>query len=130
MMSEPSLIHWADMALKTTVIFAAAVLVWGCGTSNNDAPSLNVSGKHPDGWVAFNGGDHRVAFRASPGQCPQCHGSDLLLPGGKGGIAKVSCSSKSFDSLTCHTDGHLPRIAPHAVPFTDPVLHGPVAKKY
>jgi len=129
-MSAPSLIHRACKALRTAAVIAATVLVWGCGTANNDAPNLDSAGKHPAGWVAAsNGGNHRLVFLAKPGQCPECHGRDLLLAGGKGGIAKVNCSSTSFDGLTCHADGHLPRIAPHAVPFADPALHGPAAKK-
>jgi predicted CxxxxCH...CXXCH cytochrome family protein len=122
---------WAGACkcLRTAAVIAPAVLFWGCGTANNDAPSLNTSGKHPAGWVAVNGGNHRSAFNAEPGQCPQCHGNNLLLTGGNGGIARVNCSSTSFAGLTCHADGHLPRIAPHAVPFTDPALHGPAAKK-
>lgn len=128
-MNVPSLIHRACNALGTAAIIATAALLWGCGTANNDAPSLNSAGKHPAGWFAANGGNHRLAFRATPDQCSQCHGSDLLVSGGKGGIAKVNCSSTSFAGLTCHANGHLPRIAPHAVPFTDPALHGPAAKK-
>jgi predicted CxxxxCH...CXXCH cytochrome family protein len=112
----------------TAAILAAAVCLWGCGTSNSDAPSLDTAGRHPAGWVVVNGGNHRLAFRATPDQCPKCHGSDYLVPGSKGGIAKVSCSSTSFSGIICHANGHVPRSAPHALPFTDPALHGPAAK--
>jgi hypothetical protein len=88
--------------LRTAVVIAPTVLVLGCGTANNDAPSLNTSGKHPAGWVAFNGGNHPDVFRAEPGQCPQCHGSDLFQQGSKGGVARVSCSSSSFNGIICH----------------------------
>ena len=101
-MNVPSLIRMAYKAFRTAAVIAPAVLVWGCGTANNDAPSLNTSGKHPAGWVAFNGGNHPVAFRDAPGQCPQCHGSNLFQQGSKGGIARVSCSSASFNGKTCH----------------------------
>lgn len=112
----------------TIVVFITAFL-WGCGTANNDAPSLDTTGKHPAGWVAVNGGNHRLGFNTTPTQCRQCHGNDILVPGGKGGISGVSCSSTSFNGLTCHANGHVPRIAPHAIPYTDPALHGPAAKK-
>ena len=102
-MSVPSLILGACKTFRTAAIFAAAVLVGGCGTANNDAPSLNASGKHPAGWVALNGGNHGAAFRAAPDQCPQCHGSDLFQQGSKGGVARVSCSSSSFNGIICHT---------------------------
>lgn len=101
-MSVPSLIHRVCRALIKAAFIAPAVLVWGCGTANNDAPSLNTSGKHPAGWVSFNGGNHGLVFRAEPGQCPQCHGSDLFQQGGNGGVAKVSCSSVSFNGIICH----------------------------
>jgi predicted CxxxxCH...CXXCH cytochrome family protein len=128
-MSVPNKIQRICRAVRAAAVIAPAILAWGCGTANDDAPSLNMSGKHPAGWVAANGGNHRLAFRAEPGQCPQCHGSDLLVPGGRGGIARVNCSSTGFAGLACHADGHLPRIVPHAVPFTDPALHGPAAKR-
>ena len=41
----------------------------------------------------------------------------------------MNCSSASFDGLTCHANGHLPRTAPHVVPFINPALHGTAAKK-
>src|SRR6266568_1690282 len=129
MMSVSSLIHGAFNIFKTATIIAPAVLVWGCGTANNDAPSLDKTGKHPDGWVSFNGGNHRVVFRSVPDQCPQCHGSDLLQPGSKGGVANVSCSSTSFNGIICHANAHVPRLAPHPLPFANPALHGPAAKQ-
>jgi len=78
--------------------------------------------------VASKGGNHRFAYRAAPDQCPRCHGADLTLPGSSGGIAKVSCSSTSFQGIICHANGHVPRLAPHPLPFTNPALHGPLAK--
>jgi predicted CxxxxCH...CXXCH cytochrome family protein len=119
----------AYKALRAAAVIAAAVFVFGCGTANNDAPSLNTSGDHPAGWVAFNGGNHRAAFRAAPDQCPQCHGNDLFQQGSKGGVARVSCSSTSFNGIICHANAHVPRQVPHPLPFTNPVLHGPAAKQ-
>lgn len=101
-MSVPSLIHEAYKALRTAAVIVPAVFVFGCGSANNDAPSLNTAGRHPDGWVAINGGNHPVAFRAAPDQCPQCHGGDLFQQGSKGGVARVSCTSASFNGITCH----------------------------
>jgi predicted CxxxxCH...CXXCH cytochrome family protein len=110
----------------------AALFLWGCGSAGSDAPSFDITdGAHPAGWVASDGGDHRLEFRDRPGQCPQCHGDDILqpvVPGGSGGIARVGCSMTSFEGTICHANGHLPRIAPHPLPFTNPALHGPLAK--
>lgn len=114
---------------RGTAIVVLTVSLWGCGTANNDAPSFDSAGRHPAGWVAANGGNHPLGYKSVPTQCRQCHGSDILVPGARGGIAGVSCSTTGFNALTCHADGHVPRIAPHAVPFTDPALHGPAAKK-
>ena len=114
---------------KGIAVMAAAFFLWGCGTANNDAPSFSTAvGKHPDGWVAANGGNHRLDFRAAPDQCPQCHGNDLLVAGSKGGVTGISCSSTSFNGIICHANGHLPRLAPHPLPFTNPALHGSAAK--
>lgn len=128
-MNVPSMIQLVCRALRTAAVIAPAVLIWGCGNANNDAPSLNASGNHPAGWVAVNGGNHRAAFRAAPDQCPQCHGSDLLQQGSKGGVSRVSCSSSSFSDIICHANSHVPRQLPHALPFTSPALHGPAAKQ-
>ena len=116
---------------KLIAVAASTIFLWGCGSANNGAPSFDESGNHPAGWVAVNGGNHRLAFRATPDQCPQCHGSDILNPvvaGENGGIARVGCSMTSFEGTICHANGHVPRISPHPLPFTDPALHGPVAK--
>src|SRR6185369_15395409 len=128
-MNMPSDIQRVCRALGAAAVIATAILVWGCGKANNDAPSLNTSGNHPAGWVTFNGGNHRVAFRAASDQCPQCHGSDFQQQGSKGGVARVSCSSSSFNGTICHANSHVPRLVPHALPFTDPALHGPAAKQ-
>lgn len=128
-MCVPHLINRAYRALRTAAVITPAVFAFGCGSANNDAPSLNTAGKHPDGWVAFNGGNHRVAFRANPGQCPQCHGNDLFQQGSKGGVVSVSCSSTSFNGTICHANAHVPRLVPHPLPFTNPALHGTAAKQ-
>ena len=126
-MNMPSLFH--RVTPRTAAVITSAFLLWGCGTANNDAPSLNQSGKHPEGWVAFNGGNHRVVYRTAPDQCPQCHGKDFLQKGSRGGVAGVSCSSTSFNGIICHANGHVPRQAPHPLPFTNPALHGQAAKQ-
>ena len=100
---------------------ATAVLafsLFGCGKANEKAPALDANGKHPANWVV----DHRASFRFLSGQCKECHGVAL-----DGGIAKVSCTSTSFDGLTCHANGHPPRLLGHVFPFKDPTLHGPAA---
>lgn len=120
----------AGIIARATLVVTLTSLLWGCGSANDAAPSFNgTSGGHPAGWVAVNGGNHRLGFGADPSQCRLCHGGDILVPGGRGGIAGVGCSSSSLDGRTCHANGHLPRIAPHVVPFVDPALHGPAAKR-
>src|SRR5690242_16507884 len=90
------------------------VFLWGCGTASSDAPRFDTTtGEHPLGWVAVDGGIHRLAFRSAPDQCRQCHGSDLLVAGGRGGVAGVSCSTTAFKAFACHAGGHVPRTPPH-----------------
>lgn len=116
--------------LPGVLVIAVTALMWGCGSAGKDAPAFDIaSGKHPAGWVDADGGGHRMGFNADPSQCRQCHGSDILVPAGGGGIAGVGCSSTGFNGRTCHANGHVPRIAPHVIPFRDPALHGPAAKR-
>lgn len=102
---------------------ALAVALWGCGTANDAAPNVSPSGQHPPlaTWYV----DHRAAFAKAPQQCTACHGGDL-----KGGIAQVNCFTgiEGIPGFPCHSNGHPPRTVPHALPFTDPALHGPAAK--
>jgi hypothetical protein len=92
----------------------------GCSKSNDTAPAIDRTGKHPAGWVvAGSGGDHPAAYIASPAQCVTCHGKDLL-----GGIAQVSCFSASLAGITCHPSGP----SSHPVGFANPTIHGPRAK--
>lgn len=104
-----------------TLAFAAfmTALVSGCGTSNPQAPALDASNRHPAGWVTA----HRAAYFASPNQCRSCHGNDL-----KGGITKVDCFNQAGDTR-CHANGHGPRSIIHPLPFSDPALHGVLARK-
>lgn len=93
--------------------------LFGCGKANELAPSVSAVGQHAANWLV----DHRAAYQKSPDQCAQCHGADL-----KGGISKVDCFNQGNLS-TCHAGGHGPRRVPHALPFTDPALHGSAAKQ-
>src|SRR6185369_9143492 len=113
---------------RTALTFTLAVLLWGCGSANNAATVLDAAGKHPPGWVGVNGGNHSREYTGDPSRCRPCHGSDISVPGGSGGITRVSCSSTAFNGFTCHANGHVPRIAPHVLPFKPPALHGPAAK--
>ena len=113
---------------RITPIFLMASLLWGCGSANDSAIILDATGKHPSGWVAVNGGIHSREYTGDPSRCRPCHGSDISVPNGSGGITKVNCSSASFGGMTCHANGHVPRIAPHVLPFRPPALHGPRAK--
>jgi predicted CxxxxCH...CXXCH cytochrome family protein len=90
----------------------------GCGKVNDQAPALNSTGSHPANWRT----SHRVAYRQTPDQCRECHGSDL-----KGGVVKVDCFNQAGLGQ-CHAGGHGPRSIIHPVPFTDPSLHGPMAR--
>lgn len=100
--------------VKLFMLICFAFTLWGCSSSNSNAPALDASGRHPANWIV----DHRASFEAFPNQCAECHGTDL-----GGGISKVSCfSTAGFLGFTCH---------PHPVtvpPWSDPVNHGAEAK--
>lgn len=103
-------------------VASTAILLWGCGTANDKAPSVDVSGIHPAGWIV----SHRQAYSNAilfdgATQCRSCHGNDL-----RGGIAKVDCFN-GIAGQQCHMNGHGPRVANHALPFRDASLHGPAA---
>ncbi len=91
----------------------------GCGKTNEQAPVLGSTAKHPATWTA----DHRAAYRLTPYQCSECHGADL-----KGGITKIDCFNQAGLG-TCHAKGHGPRNITHVLPYTTPALHGVAAKK-
>ena len=116
-------------AIRTCVAgFIAAAALWGCSNANENAPALSTSAGHPANWLVA----HRGAFQADAGQCALCHGSDLRDQNSTGSITKVSCSSGSFRGTTCHAKSpvlpHPPGVVPHPLPFTDPALHGLLAK--
>jgi hypothetical protein len=95
---------------KGLAITAAALVLWGCGKANSNAPAFSVSG-HPANWLD----KHRPAVLAkgSANSCKECHGQDLL-----GGIAKTSCAE-------CHA---LPPFGAHPAGWADPAAHGAAAK--
>jgi hypothetical protein len=97
------------------VIALMGLIVSACGDSNDQSLLNPITGKHPANWNV----DHRTAYFSKSDQCQECHGPDL-----RGGISKVSCFSASFDGFTCHAGGPVS----HAIPFTDPALHGSPAK--
>ncbi len=93
------------MILRYLAVTAAlAISLWGCGKANDGAPSLDVSGQHPAGWVL----KHGPSYLENSGQCRECHGADLT-----GGISKVSCFSVNLGAQTCHSGG------PHPVPWPE-----------
>ena len=112
MLSSPK---WIKILFLSTVCCA----LFACGKANDKAPALGSTGGHPDTWRT----GHRIAYRQTPDQCRECHGIDL-----KGGVTKVDCFNQAGLGQ-CHAGGHGPRSIIHAVPFTDPALHGPMAKK-
>src|SRR5919198_5794028 len=104
-------------AMAMVAFFAG---LWGCSRANDGAPTIDRTGKHPAAWaVADTGGDHPGVFIASPDQCKECHGKDLL-----GGISKVSCFSTSFAGIACHPNGP----SGHPSGWGAPGSHGPAAK--
>ncbi len=110
----PKFISWPRVFCLT----AACCALFGCGKVNDQATSLESSGKHPGNWLT----GHRPAYRQNPDQCRECHGRDL-----KGGISKVDCFNQAGLGQ-CHAGGHGPRNVPHQLPFKDGTIHGPVAK--
>ena len=110
----PSRTSWSKIFLAT----AACCALFGCGTSNDQAPALGSISKHPDSWLT----GHRSAYQQNRDQCRECHGLDL-----KGGITKVDCFNQAGLGQ-CHAGGHGPRNVPHVLPFKAGALHGPVAK--
>ncbi|KAF0219031.1 MAG: cytochrome [Geobacteraceae bacterium] len=117
--------HSRNMLLRGLVISVLAFVAWGCSKANDNAPTIDSSGKHPAGWVtAATGGNHPGAYLNSPDQCFECHGSDLTGNPQTGGIANVSCFAASFAGFACHPDGPLK----HPAGFADPSAHGAKAK--
>ena len=110
------------MIRRPNVIVAFALLalaMGGCSSQNDQAPSLTVTGKHPADWYLAHRQAYAQAYlKDNALQCRECHGMNL-----DGGIALVGCAATS-----CHAGGHPPRPIPHAVPYTDPTVHGPAAK--
>jgi predicted CxxxxCH...CXXCH cytochrome family protein len=117
-----SITSWTKILFLT----AACCSIFACGKANDKAPAMNSTGAHPDNWRS----SHRAAYRQTPDQCRECHGSDL-----KGGLTKVDCFNQAGFGQ-CHAKinpgdllGHGPRSIIHPIPFTDPALHGAMAKK-
>lgn len=88
--------------MRVIFILMLTALLWGCGTANDSALTVDVSGKHPADWIAA----HSAWFLNSNSSCKDCHGATL-----SGGISGVSCSSSSFNGLSCHANG------PHPIPW-------------
>lgn len=88
--------------MKLILIIMTTALLWGCGKANDSAVTVDSAGKHPSGWVA----SHSDRFLNSSSSCKDCHGATLT-----GGISGVSCSSASFNGLSCHATG------PHPIPW-------------
>ena len=89
------------MRFLLTII--SALLLWGCSSSNDSAVTVDASGKHPSGWVT----SHGASYLQNTATCAGCHGASLT-----GGISGVSCSSSSFNGLSCHANG------PHPIPWS------------
>ena len=108
--------------IKLICVIAIGAALFGCSSANSDAPGAGVNGTHPANWLV----GHRAAYRAAfalnqAAECRGCHGADLTKE--EGGITKINCTTNN-----CHAGNHAPRIATHALPYTDPLLHGAAAK--
>lgn len=95
---------------------ANSLLLWGlvyffcaCSSENKQAPRSGRS--HVDNYALV----HARAAMSDTSQCQLCHGSDYSGDGG----SVPSCFS-------CHESG--PPFQMHALPYTDPQLHGAAAK--
>jgi predicted CxxxxCH...CXXCH cytochrome family protein len=104
---------------KIFCLTVACCALFACGKSNDKAPALGSSNKHPDGWLIA----HRSAYSKNSASCAECHGADL-----KGGITKVDCFNQGALG-SCHASGHGPRNVPHPIPYKEGALHGAEAKK-
>lgn len=88
--------------MRLIFIVITTALLWGCGTANDNAVTVDSSGKHPANWVSA----HPASFIKDSTGCKSCHGSAL-----SGGISGVSCSSASYNGISCHANG------PHPLPW-------------
>lgn len=86
------------------MIIALTSLLWGCGKANDAMVTVDPSGKHPTTWRV----SHGTSFLQDGTTCRGCHGAAL-----GGGISGVSCSSATFNGLSCHANG------PHPLPWPD-----------
>jgi len=87
---------------------------------------------HPTNWVSSrpeNTGvyhnDGTLADAVKSASCALCHTTTGATPASPFPGAPT-CFSSSYNGLNCHPSG--PGGAPHALPYTDPDLHGPAAK--
>ena len=81
-------------AIRTIGLLLVAALAFGC-SKERGAP-FDPDASHPVDFFPT----HPAEYRAAGDSCTQCHGEDL-----RGGIAKVSCFSASFDGRACHPGG-------------------------
>ncbi|MFZ4858139.1 MAG: CxxxxCH/CxxCH domain c-type cytochrome [Desulfuromonadaceae bacterium] len=107
--------------IKRICVIVISTALFSCSSANSDAPGAAVNGTHPANWLV----GHRAAYREAlkhnqAAECRGCHGTDLT--NGEGGITRTNCTT------TCHAGAHVPRLASHPLPFTDPLLHGAAAK--
>lgn len=82
------------MRFLLTII--SALILWGCASSNDSAVTVDASGRHQPGWLT----SHGVSYLKDASTCKGCHGANLT-----GGNSGVSCSSSTFNGLSCHANG-------------------------
>jgi len=104
------------------------VATGNCSSCHPDATA------HPTDWVRADNPSYFhsiVSSQTISGSCARCHSTAAPGPGVAPFTTAPSCFSSSFQNAngttaTCHANG--PGAPGHVLPFTDPVLHGPVAK--
>jgi hypothetical protein len=79
--------------MRILITILSALLLWGCANSNDSAVTVDAAGKHQPGWLTAHG----ASYLNDASTCKSCHGTDLT-----GGNVGVSCSSATFNGLTCH----------------------------
>lgn len=104
------------------------------GVANGNCSICHPDAKaHPTNWVRADNPNYFhgvVSGLTIAGSCARCHSTTAPGPGVAPYATAPSCFSSSFQNAngtaaTCHQS---PGGAGHALPFVDPILHGPVAK--
>ena len=124
-----------DNLFEGGMVAAATILNLPGGNCTSCHTAANA---HPTNWQGTNDAPDAFSYSSShrtvnaaliPTACALCHNTANAGPGPR--LNTPSCFASNFTNAngstsTCHPSGS--GQAPHQVPFTDPDLHGPVAK--